>query len=149
MPRHVSDLQRDESFPVKPGTNEYEALSFLSRNSEFGFSPAEIAAQTPVPKSSASKTMARLVEKGVIERAEGVYYVEPERQAAIKRRVESLDAAARLFETAPSDDAYAEDWEAAVPTLDVDEEMGARDAAGSDDAATALVDEIAADSNAE
>jgi DNA-binding MarR family transcriptional regulator len=122
MPRHVDDLRNSDSFPVKPATNEYHALSLLVANREFGFTPAEIADRTTVSEASASKTMTRLFEKGLVERAQGSYYAEPERADELKRRLDSLDATARLFETAP-DDAYAEPgWETQVPSIDPDDE---------------------------
>jgi Mn-dependent DtxR family transcriptional regulator len=118
MPRHVADLQDGEPFPVKPGTNEYEALSFLVRNHDYGFSPTEIAEQTEISTASASKTMARLFEKGLVTRTEGMYYVEPDRANDLQQRLQSLDAAVRLFETVPEDDAYAETrWEDDVPSI--------------------------------
>ena len=106
---------------MKPETNEYHALSFLVANQEFGFTPAEIAGRTTISEASASKTMTRLFEKGLVERAQGTYYVEPERADELMRRLDSLDATARLFEGAP-DDAYAEPgWEDEVPSIDPDE----------------------------
>lgn len=121
MPWHVDDLRNSDSFPVKPGTNEYHALSFLVANREFGFTPTEIAERTTISRSSASKTMTRLFDKGLVERSQGTYYVEPERADELQHRLESLDATARLFETAP-DDAYAEPgWEEEVPSIDPDE----------------------------
>lgn len=146
MPRHVDDLRNSDSFPVKPETNEYHALSFLIANREFGFTPAEIAERTRISDASASKTMTRLFEKGLVERAQGTYYVEPERADELKRRLDSLDATARLFETAP-DDAYAEQgWEDEVPSIDPDEERTTTDedarstAADADELVTELTD---------
>jgi len=145
MPRHVDDLRNSDSFPVKPGTNEYHALSFLVANQEFGFTPAEIADRTTISDASASKTMTRLFEKGLVERAQGTYYVEPERADELKRRLESLDATDRLFETAP-DDAYAEPgWEDEVPSIDPDDERTTADderttAADADELVTELMD---------
>jgi len=118
MPRHVNDLRNGDPFPVKPDTNEYRALSFLVQHREYGFTPREIAEHTEISESSASKTMARLFEKGLVERADGTYYVEPERADTLQRRLESIDAATRLFEDAPADDAYAEPgWEQHVPSI--------------------------------
>lgn len=122
MPRHVDDLRTSDSFPVKPGTNEYHALSFPVANQEVGFTPA-----------SASKTMTRLFEKGLIERAQGTYYVEPERADELKRRLNSLDPTARLFETAPDDDHAEPGWEDEVSSIDPDENRTTSD---NDDART-------------
>lgn len=119
MPRHVSELRNGDPFPVKPETNEYEALSFLVRNREYGFTPVEVADRTGISDASASKTMARLFEKGLVERSEGIYYVEPDRADDLKQRLDSIDAAARLHDTAPPDDAYADaGWEDNVPSID-------------------------------
>jgi DNA-binding MarR family transcriptional regulator len=121
MPIHVDELTSDEPFPVKPDTNEYEALSFLVAHREYGFTPAEIADHTDISESSASKTMARLFEKGLVERSAGAYYVDPERADTLKQRLTSLDSAVKLFNSAPSDDAYAEaGWEDEMPSIDPD-----------------------------
>jgi len=119
MPIHVRELTNDEPFPVKPETNEYEALRFLLSHREYGFTPSEIADQTDISKSSASKTMTRLFEKGLVERSQGAYYVDPDRAEKLKQRLESLDSVVQLFESAPTDDAYAEEgWEEKVPSID-------------------------------
>jgi hypothetical protein len=116
MPRHIDELRNGDPFPVKPETNEYEALSFLVRNRDYGFRPSEIAEQTTISKASASKIMARLFEKGLVERSEGLYYIDPDCAGELKQRLDSLDAAVRLFETAPDDDAYTgPGWEETVP----------------------------------
>ena len=122
MPIHVRELTNDEPFPVKPETNEYEALRFLLYHREYGFTPSEIADQTDISKSSASKTMTRLFEKGLVERSQGAYYVDPDRAERLKQRLESLDSVVQLFESAPTDDAYAEEgWEDKVPSIDPSE----------------------------
>lgn len=121
MPIHVDDLTSDDPFPVKPDTNEYEALSFLVAHREYGFTPSEIAAHTDINESSASKTMARLFEKGLVERTEGAYYADPDRVDTLKQRLKSLDSANRLFEAVPNDDVYAQDeWEDELASIDPD-----------------------------
>lgn len=119
MPRHVDELRDGEPFPVKPETNEYKALSFLVGHREYGFTPKEIADRTTVSEASVSKTMARLFEKGLVERTRGMYYVDPDRAEDLKRRLDSIDAAARLHEITPDDDVYAETgWEEEVSSID-------------------------------
>jgi len=123
MPIHVDELTNDEPFPVKPDTNEYEALSFLVANHQYGFTPAEIADHTDINNSSASKTMARLFKKGLIKRSDGVYYIDPERADTLCQRLESVDAAVQLFESTPDDDAYAEvGWEKKLPSINPEDE---------------------------
>lgn len=148
MPRHVEDLRNGEPFPVKPDSNEYEALSFLVRNRDYGFTPAEIAERTDVKRASAAKTVARLFEKGLVERADGSYFVDPDNAEEVKRRLDSLDAAVRIHDTAP-DDAYAQSgWEDDVSSLDPG---GAGTPAETDDEtdATDLVARVADDAAGE
>jgi len=121
MPYHIDELRREEPFPVRPDTNEYVALRFLVANPDYGFTPSEIAAETEIAEGSASKTMSRLHEKGLVRRSRGAYYVDPERVDSLIARLESLDAAIDLFDDAP-DDAYADaGWEEKVPELDPSE----------------------------
>lgn len=63
MPIHVDELTNDEPSPVKPDTNEYEALIFLVANHTYMLAPAEIVDNTVLTKSTASKTMARLTPR--------------------------------------------------------------------------------------
>jgi DNA-binding MarR family transcriptional regulator len=146
MPIHVDDLTNDEPFPVKPDTNEYEALSFLVAHREYGFTPSEIAGHTEINESSASKTMARLFEKGLVERAEGAYYAAPDRADKLKQRLESLDSAIQLFESVSNDDVYAEEgWEDEMATIDPDEEADTTDEGDStpaEDQATNLIADL-------
>lgn len=126
MPVHVDDLTNGEPFPVKPDTNEYDALRFLVANREYGFTPSEIADKTGVSNSSIAKTMTRLFEKDLVKRSDGVYYVPPEDADEIKQRLESLDSAVQLFESTPDDDAYGEEgWEDDMPSLETSEQADA------------------------
>ncbi|MFD1635407.1 MarR family transcriptional regulator (plasmid) [Haloplanus ruber] len=123
MPVHVDEFTNGEPFPVKPDTNEYEALRFLVANREYGFTPSEIADKTDISDSSITKTMTRLFEKDLVARSAGVYYVPPEGADTIKQRLESLDATVQLFESTPDDDAYSKDgWEDEVPSLEASEQ---------------------------
>lgn len=80
-PIPVDELKarKDAEFPVQPRTNEEKALRFLSANPDFGWPPLEIAKRTDVPGSSITKTVARLYEKGLVDRVSGRYFVKPER----------------------------------------------------------------------
>lgn len=118
MPYHIDELRRKEPFPISPETNEYAALRFLVANHNYGFTPSEIGDKTEITDTSASKTMSRLHEKGLVSRSQGAYYVDPERVESLKYRLKSLDAAVDLFDDAP-DGAYADaGWEDDLPELD-------------------------------
>ena len=124
MPRHIKELRDNDPFPVKPETNEYEALSFLVRNREYGFTPSEIAERTIIPEASASKTMVRLFEKGLVKRSQGAYFVDPADADELKDRLESIDAAARLHQSAPNDDVYGEaGWEDKISSIDPNQDQ--------------------------
>lgn len=86
VPVPVDQLQarKRESFPVKPGTNEAEALRFLAANPEYGWPPKKIARLTSVSEKSITKTTARLYEKGLVERESGYYFVPQKRLKEIQ-----------------------------------------------------------------
>lgn len=145
MPVPVDELTNDDPFLVKPDSNEYEALSFLVAHHKYGFTPDEIAARTALSKATTSNTMTRLFENGLVERAKNVYYIDPRRADELTQRLESLDSAVQLFESAPNDDIYAEEgWEQEVPTIDPDEgtETSQADSATAETRAEALIAEI-------
>lgn len=110
-------------FPIKPETNEYYVLSFLIRNRGSEFSAAEIKNGAEIDKTDTSKTIDRLLERGLIESSDGVYYVDPDRADWLKQQLKSLDSAVQLFESTPTDDAYAEEgWEDTLPSIDTTED---------------------------
>lgn len=145
MPVPVDELTNGDPFPVKPDTNEYEALSFLVAHHEYGYTLSEIAARTDLSKANTSKTMARLLENGLAERAENIYYINPRRADELKQRLESLDSAVQLFESIPTDDIYAEEgWEQELPSIDPDEgtETPKEDSATAEARAEGLIADI-------
>jgi len=109
---------KDENpYLVTPGTDEYDALSFLVRNRGEKFTPPEIAAGTGISEADAADTMTTLFEDDLVERSQGAYYVPVDRAEELQRRLESVDAAAKVHENEP-DDAYAvEGWEDEVDSL--------------------------------
>ena len=146
MPVPVDALTDDETFLVNPESAEYEALSFLVVHHEYGFTPQEIAARTDLNETTASNTIAQLVEDGFVEQAENVYYIDPRRVDELTNRLRSLDSAVELFEVTPDDDRYAqEDWEQEVPSINPDEQTEAsveRDSKAVKARAEALVEEV-------
>ncbi|MDL0118567.1 hypothetical protein PNQ29_10040 [Halobacterium salinarum] len=79
--------------------------------------PPEIAAGTDITEADAADTMTTLSEDDLVERSQGAYYVPVNRAEDLQRRLESVDAAAQVHDTAP-DDAYAVDgWEEQVDSL--------------------------------
>ncbi|TKX36659.1 MarR family transcriptional regulator [Halorubrum sp. CGM4_25_10-8A] len=146
MPVPVDELTDDEPFPVNAESPEYEVLSFLVAHHEYGFTPQEIAARTGLNETTASNTMAQLVEDELVEQVENVYYIDPRRVDELTNRLRSLDSAVELFEVTPDDDSYAqEDWEQEVPSINPDEQTETsveRDYKAVKARAEALVEEV-------
>lgn len=112
-------LETDSPFLVKPETPEYEALSFLTRNREQRFTLDAIVAQTSLDSHTATPVLEHLVDTGLLTRIENTVFLPAKRAKDVQRRLESIDAAERLFLAAPEGDAYTEQgWEADVPNLD-------------------------------
>lgn len=111
----------DDLFPVTPDSSEYTTLGFLVTRCGTRFSPDEIAANTDISATEVSNAVAQLVKWGLVQQATADYYVDPAHAEEIRQRLRSLDTVVQLFETAPTDDAYAESgWTDEVPSLDVD-----------------------------
>ena len=90
-----------ESLPIDPGSNAYRILSFLAQHPELGFKPAEIGAETEVPRGSLNPTLSRLEEQGLVEHEPPYWSVgDDDRVAAVGATMLSMEA----FE-----DRYAED----------------------------------------
>ncbi|CAP15260.1 HTH domain protein (plasmid) [Halobacterium salinarum R1] len=113
----MDDPRDDTPYVVIPDTDEYYALGFLVPNRGEQFTPSEIAASTDMSEADAADTMTTLFEDDLVERSQGTYYVPVDRAEELQRRLESVDAAAKVHENAP-DDAYAvEGWEEEVDSL--------------------------------
>lgn len=68
-------------------------------------------------EADAADTMTTLSEDDLVERSQGAYSVPVDLGEDLQRRLESVDAAAKLHDNAP-DDAYAvEVWEEKVDSL--------------------------------
>ncbi|OSO89356.1 hypothetical protein B9H04_17415 [Halorubrum ezzemoulense DSM 17463] len=108
------------SFPVTPGSSEYTTLSFLVARCGRRFSPDEIAAHTDISETKVSNAVAQLVEWRLVQQAAIEFYVDSDQAEEIRQRLRSLDTVVQLFETEPTDDAYAEPgWTDEVPSLSV------------------------------
>lgn len=122
MPREVEGLRDEGPFPVKPQTDEYRVLSFLVQKWEYAFTPDEIVSETGIDKPVVLNILSHFLEKEMIEQTEDLYYLRSDQVDVLKRRLDSVDAAVRLFEAAPGDDAYAEEgWENSLPSIDTDQ----------------------------
>lgn len=115
----MTESERSDPYPVTPGTNEYRVLSFLVQNRGDRFSSAEIASVIDSSETVTTNTIESLAEDQLIEGSQGTYFVDSERGQYLQHRLESVDAAKRLHDTAPNDDRYSkEGWESELGSLD-------------------------------
>ena len=82
-----------EALPIDPGSNAYRILSFLAQHPELGFKPAEIGAETGVPRGSLNPTLSRLKEQGLVEHEPPYWSVgDDDRVAAVGATLLSMEA---------------------------------------------------------
>ena len=95
-----------EALPIDPGSNAYRILSFLAQHPELGFKPAEIGAETGVPRGSLNPTLSRLKEQGLVEHEPPYWSVgDDDRVAAVGATMLSMEA----FEERYAEDDFT-DW---------------------------------------
>lgn len=86
MPETRAKLERlaeNEATPA-PGSHKAAVLSLLVSDPTRGYEPKEVAAETPVPRSSVYKVLQRLREDGLIEKLSGHYLVNADRVEEIE-----------------------------------------------------------------
>lgn len=76
--RELETLAESDSAPT-PGSHKASVLALLVRDPDKGYEPKEIAAETPVPKSSVYKVLQRLREDELVEKLSGHYLVNADR----------------------------------------------------------------------
>jgi DNA-binding transcriptional ArsR family regulator len=111
MPIHLAARDDpDTTVPVKPDTNEARLLRYLVTHADYGFSPRELAEETEMPHGTVTKTLRRLLEKGVVEQTpDGYYYAPPEQLDRLRSHLTSLRSLAMLHEQ------FGDDWYGQTP----------------------------------
>lgn len=115
MPIDVDLLERGAAPPVKPNTNEHALLTVLADHPDKGFTTSELAALADVSAGSASKSLGRLSEKGLVRKLDGYWAIADDRIATRAASILSLEA----IEARYGDDAYgrSDDWVDELPDL--------------------------------
>lgn len=115
MPIDIDALQNSAALPVKPNTNEHTLLSVLADHPDKAFTTSELSNLTEIPDSSVSKTLSRLVEKGVVRKVDGYWAVADDVVATQVASLVSLEA----IEARYGDDAYgrSDEWTDDLPDL--------------------------------
>jgi DNA-binding Lrp family transcriptional regulator len=87
---------------LSEGTNARQLLAFLLENASVGYTPAELADETGIPRGSIGPTLQRLETAGLVR------HKEPYWAAAEDDRVAAATAAFLGIETVAS--TYSDDW---------------------------------------
>jgi hypothetical protein len=105
---------------LSAGTNARQLLEFLLRHPGVGYTPAELATETEIPRGSVGPTLRRLEATGLVR------HKEPYWAATDDNRVAAATAAFVGIESVGSafgDDWYArtEEWDADLPDLSTED----------------------------
>lgn len=95
MPIHLESHTPD--IDLEPGTTRSDIVSFLYRNPEFGFRPAEIKEALDIPRGTATTTLTRLHDEGYIGKTTDSYYYALDDHGGVRRYVASLNQLERMF----------------------------------------------------
>jgi DNA-binding transcriptional ArsR family regulator len=110
----------DPRVDLSEGTNARRLLEFLVRNPTVGYTPAELAESTDVPRGSVGPTLNRLEGAGLVRHKEPYWAAaEDDRIAAATAAFLGVEGAA----STNSDDWYAQNdgWDEELPDLSDEE----------------------------
>ena len=93
----------DPDIPLTPGTTKSDVVAFVYRHADYYISPADIRDHLDVPHGTATTTLMRLYDDGLVGKtAEGNYHALDHRED-LSRYVSSLDQLERMFADRASD----------------------------------------------
>lgn len=110
----------DPRVDLSKGTNARQLLEFLLETPTVGYTPAELAEETGVPRGSVGPTLNRLESAGLVRHKEPYWAAaEDDRIAAATAAFIGVESVSSTF----SDDWYAENdgWAAELPDLSDEE----------------------------
>lgn len=96
MPVHLDT--HDPDLELTPGTTKSDVVAFLYANPDLGYKPAEIRDELDIPRGTATATLTRLHDEGLVGKTKDGYYHALDRREDIHRYVTSLDQLDRLFD---------------------------------------------------
>jgi len=123
MPILLDD--HDADLPLRPGTTKSDIAAFLYRHPEWGYSPREVTEALDVPHGTATTTLARLRDEGLVGKTDDGYYHALDDRSDVRRYVASLDQVDRLFGRHRDDDAAPEEPETRIGEGRTDDELDA------------------------
>lgn len=115
MPVDIQALEEADALPVKPGTNEHALLAVLADHADKAFTTSELASLADIANATASKSLSRLEEKGLVRKLEGYWAVADDRVATRVASILSLES----IEARYGNDLYGRsgDWVEQLPDL--------------------------------
>lgn len=90
MPIDLRKHDPDNPITIRPETNKAKIIKLLYRDTNLGFTPAEIRSELDLPRGSVSGTLSRLLEEGLIGKTSDGLYHGLEHREDLRRFAQSL-----------------------------------------------------------
>ena len=90
MPIDLRKHDPDDPITIRPETNKAKIIKLLYRDTNLGYTPAEIRKELDLPRGSTSTTLSRLHEEGLIGKTNDGFYHGLDHRADLRRFARSL-----------------------------------------------------------
>ncbi|MFC7009951.1 MarR family transcriptional regulator [Halalkalicoccus salilacus] len=111
MPIDLRKHNPEDGISIRPDTNKAKIIKLLYRNTNLGYTPAEIRKYLDLPRGSSSTTLTRLCEEGLIGKTSDGLYHGFDHRADLRRFAQSLISLDTLFHRYPEVGISPEDIE--------------------------------------
>lgn len=111
MPIDLRKHNPEDGISIRPDTNKAKIIKLLYRNTNLGYTPAEIRKYLDLPRGSSSTTLTRLCEEGLIGKTSDGLYHGFDHRADLRRFAQSLISLDSLFHRYPEVGISPEDIE--------------------------------------
>lgn len=101
MPVDLSRHDPDGPVDIRPGTNKARIIELLYRDTNLGYTPAEIRQELDLPRGSTSTTLSRLREDGLVGKTSDGLYHGLDHRDDLRRFARSLVSLDALFARHP------------------------------------------------
>lgn len=111
MPIDLRKHKPEDGISIRPDTNKAKIIKILYRNTNLGYTPAEIRKYLDLSRGSSSTTLTRLHEEGLIGKTSDGLYHGLDHRADLRRFAQSLISLDDLFHRYPDVGISPEDIE--------------------------------------
>lgn len=111
MPVDLRKHNPEDGIPIRPDTNKAKIIKLLYRNTNLGYTPAEIQKYLDLPRGSSSTTLTRLYDEGLIGKTSDGLYHGLDHRTDLRRFAQSLISLDSLFHRYPEGGISPEDIE--------------------------------------